>query len=129
MSGRTSTSRRKSRARSDNERQQDESTGKSLAAEITVEQHREPQSERQLEDGGHARIEEGVVNGGAKDPVIEDLVEVSEADEVAGHTDARVGDRQQYPSNEGIGNEHAEEHDGRQQQQERQPAIVLEQPM
>jgi hypothetical protein len=113
----------------DNEREQDESTGKSLAAEITVEQHGQPQPERQLEDGGYARIDEGVVNGGAKDPVIEDLVEVSEADEVAGHTDARAGDRQQYPSNEGIGNEHAEQHDSRHQQHERQPALVLEHPL
>ena len=73
----------------DDEGQQDESTGESLAAEIAVEQHGQPQPERQLEDGGHARIDEGVVDGGAKDPVIEDLVEVGEADEVAGHTHAR----------------------------------------
>jgi hypothetical protein len=60
-------------------------TGESLAAEIAVEQHGQPQSERQLEDGGHPRIEEGVVDGGQKDSVVENLVEVGEADELAGH--------------------------------------------
>jgi len=114
--------------RRDNERQQDESTGKSLAAEITVEQHGQPQPERQLEDGGHARIDEGVVNGSAKDPIIEDLVEVSEADEVAGHTHARVGDRQQDAAEERIGDKHAEQHQGRHQQHECEPTLVLEQP-
>src|SRR5262249_56801328 len=46
----------------DDERQQDESTGERLATKITVEQHGQPQTEPQLEDGGHTRIEEGVVN-------------------------------------------------------------------
>src|SRR5437762_14144945 len=82
----------------DDEGQQDESTGESLAAEIAVEQHGQPQSERQLEDGGHTRIDKGVVDGGAKDPVIEYLIEVGEADELAGHAHARAGDREQYPS-------------------------------
>src|SRR5205807_6520794 len=75
----------------DDEGQQDASTGEGLAAEITVEQHGQPQTERQLEDGGDAGIDEGVVDGSAKDPVIEDLVEVGEADKLAGYTDARVG--------------------------------------
>src|SRR6202035_4675619 len=69
----------------DDEGQQDESAGQSLAAEIAVEQHGQPQSERQLEDGGYTRIKESVVDGGTEDPVIEDLVEVGEADELAGN--------------------------------------------
>ena len=101
----------------DDEGQQNESTGESLAAEIAVEQHGQPQAERQLEDGGHARVEEGVVDGGTKDPVIEYLVEVREADEVAGHTDARIGHRQQDTAHERIGDEQTEQHHGRHQQQ------------
>src|SRR6185295_19814425 len=108
--------------------QQDESTGESLAAEITVEEHRQPQPERQLEDGGHASIDEGVVDRGAKDSVVEYLVEVGEADELAGHTYARVGHRQQNTANERIGNEHTEQHQGRHQQHECEPTLVLEQP-
>ena len=51
----------------DDEGQQDEGAGEGLALEIAVEQHREPQAERQLEDGGDARIDEGVVDGRAED--------------------------------------------------------------
>src|SRR5260370_42494307 len=86
----------------DDERQQDEGTRESLAAEIAIEQHGQPPSERQFEDGGHARIDEGVVDGGAEDSVIEDLVEVGEADEVAGHTHARLGYRQHDAAHEPI---------------------------
>src|SRR5260370_9078393 len=72
----------------DDERQQDEGTRESLAAEIAVEQHGQPQSERQFEDGGYARIDKGVVYGGAAYSVIDDLVEVAGANSVAGHTHA-----------------------------------------
>jgi hypothetical protein len=73
------------------EGQQDESAGEGLAAEIAVEQHGQPQPERQLEDGGDARIEEGVVDGGVEYSVVPDLVVVGETDEVAGHAHARIG--------------------------------------
>ena len=113
----------------DDEGQQDEGAGERLALEIAIEQHRQPQPERQLEDGGDARIEERVVDGGAEDPVVPDLVVVGEADEVAGHAHARAGHRQHDAAHERVGDEHAEQHHGRHQQHERQPALVLEQPL
>ena len=76
--------------RRDDERQQDEGAHERLAAEMPVEQQREPQSERQLEDRRDERVEEGVVDRDVEDDVVPDLVEIVEADEVAGHADARV---------------------------------------
>ena len=57
-----------------NEGQQDEGAGESLAAEIAVQQEGEPETPGEFEHGGDGGVEERVVDGVRKIEIIPDLV-------------------------------------------------------
>ncbi len=102
---------------------------KALPRKSRFSKHRQPQPQSQLEDGGDGRIEEGVVDRRPEDRVVPDLVIIREAHEIAGDADARVANRQQNAAHERISDEQAEQHDRRNQQHERKPAFVFQQPL
>src|SRR6185312_7277320 len=64
----------------------------------------------------------------AEDAVVEQRGEIRQADEMAGNADAGVGDGQPNALDERIGDEQAEQNNGRQQQRRGEPALVLEEP-
>ena len=111
----------------DDEWQQDEGAHERLAAEMPVEQQRQPQPERQFEDRRDEGVEAGVVDRDVEDAVVPDLDEIVEADEMARHADLGIGDRQQDAVDERIGDEQPEQDHRRQHQAGRQPALVFEQ--
>src|SRR5262249_17965894 len=101
------------------------------------EQQRKPKARRQLEDGREKRVkarvqerylEDGVVpdDRGPGKPEAQELLEVAQADELAGIADADAGEREPDSHHERIGNERAEQHDRRSEEGGGQEALVLE---
>jgi len=93
---------------------------------MPVEQQRKPETERELEYCRHAGIDEGIPDRGAKNAVVRQHDKIMQADEAAGHADLGVGHRELDAFHERIGDEHRQQQHGRQQQDERQPALVFQ---
>ena len=110
------------------EGQQDEGAGYRLALEVPVEQQRQPEAERELEHRGHDRIDERIPHRGPENAVVRQHREIVQPDEAAGDADLGVGHRQLDAFDEGIGDEQAQQRQGRQQQDEREPALVFQHP-
>src|SRR5262249_32486845 len=98
-----------------------------LAPEVAVQEHRQPEAERQLEDRGDDRVDEGVANGDAENAVVPQPLEVLRSDEVPRHADLGVGHREQHALDERIGDEQPEQDPRGQQEGDREPALVLQQ--
>ncbi len=108
------------------ERQEHGGAHDPLAAEVPVEQERQPHPQRQLEEGGPERVEAGVPECGPEDRVVPRLDEIVQADEDPDIAHAGVGQREPHAHHERIGDEQAEEDDRRGEQDEREQPLVFE---
>ena len=100
-----------------------------LPRKLRLSSKRQPQAERELEDCGDHRIDEGVPHGGAgrccRSP---DATKLCKPTKRPG-TPTLVSVTDSYDAfDEGIGDEQPQQHHRRQQQDQREPALVLQQP-
>src|SRR5690606_37679852 len=83
-------------------RQEDDRAEESLERQVIIENERQPQAQRELQNGGNDRIKERVENGEPEDGVFPKQLVIVEADENAFPAYARIRERQPYAEPERI---------------------------
>jgi hypothetical protein len=93
-----------------------------------IEQHRQPQAEREFADGREERIDDGELDRGPEYPVAEQRIVVLPADEEPRAPDPRVGEAEPDAKPERIGQEKQQQAGRRQHEQKHQEPAIVEQP-
>ena len=107
--------------------QQDDGAKEALEADVAVEEQREPEAKRELDDARHHRVEDGVEEREARDRIVPEELVVLEADPRAGAPDLGVGEAEPEAEPERIGQEDDQQQCRWQHEQHAQRiAIVLQ---
>ena len=108
--------------------QQHDRADERLERDVVVEQHRQPQPEREFPDRRDGRVEDRVGHRHPEHRIVRQRDEILQADEMAGLADRGVGDRQPEAEAERIGQEDQQQPGRRQHAQRDQECLVVEQP-
>ncbi len=109
-------------------RQQHDGADQALERDVVVEQHRQPEAEREFTDRGDAGVQHAVEHGVPPHRIGEQILEVFQANEDAAPADRRVGEGEPDAESQRIGQEHHQQADCRRQANDDQEHLVVEQP-
>ena len=109
-------------------RQQHDGAQQALEREVVVEQQRQPEAEREFSDGRDASVEDAVEHRVPPQGILEQILEILQADKDAALADRGVGEGEPNAKAERIGKEHREQADRRREAHDDQKRLVVEQP-
>ena len=108
-------------------RQQDDRAQQALERQVVVEQQRQPEAEAEFPDRGDRRCRTRCRTPRSRRRVAQQVLEVLEADEHAAAADRGVGEGEPDAEAERIGQEHHQQADRRQQADDDQEGLPVEQ--